>query len=65
VFDLPVFVVRSPALRLSFPPMKLFRIFKKQPRQDGDVPTARSTPSTSHPVDSEILAQGVDPITAE
>jgi hypothetical protein len=46
--------------------MNLFRILKKQPRQASDVPTASSTPNTSsHPVDSEILVQGADPITAE
>ena len=46
--------------------MNLFR--KKQPRhgQTSDVPTASSTCNTSsHPVGSEILVQGVDPITAE
>jgi len=46
--------------------MNLFRIFKKQPRQAGGEPTASSTPNIfSHTVDSEILVQGVDPITAE
>jgi len=51
--------------------MKLFSVFKKQPRYgqagvtDSDVPTTRSSPNTSHPVDSEILVQGEDPITAE
>jgi len=39
--------------------MNLFRIFKNQ-REAGDVPS-----TSSHPVDSEILVQGADPITAE
>ena len=51
----------SLALRLSFRLMNLFRIFKNQ-LEAGDVPT---NSSTSHPVDSEILVQGTDPITAE
>jgi len=54
--------------------MKLFHIFKKQPRRLGhgqatdvpaaSVPAANSTTS-SHPIGAEILVQGVDPITAE
>ena len=67
----------SPALRLLFTLMKLFRIFKKKPRRlehgeagDGptasDVPAASGTPNTySHPIGVEVLFQGVDPITTE
>ena len=45
--------------------VSLFRIFKKQSRLiPSDVPTAIGS-TTSHPVDSEILVQGADPITAE
>ncbi len=67
----------SPALRLLFILMKLFRIFKKPPRlldshgQATDVPTA-SVPAanstyitSSHPIGAEILVQGEDPIIAE
>ena len=49
----------------TFPLMNLFRIFKNRPRhhQASDVPTASST--SSYRIDSEILVQGADPITAE
>jgi len=53
----------SPALRLLlFRLMSLFRILKNQSRhrQASDVPS-----TSSHSVDSEILVQGADPITAE
>ncbi len=45
--------------------MNLFSVFKKQLGygQASDVPTV--VPNASHPVDSEVLCQGVDPITAE
>jgi len=47
--------------------MKLFSVFKKKPRhgQAGVIATDVPTPNTSHPVDSEVLLQGKDPITAE
>ena len=71
----------SPVLRLSFPLMDLFplRIMPTVPTVPtpsavptfptaSDVPIARNTPDTSetsHPIDSEVLAQGSAPITAE
>jgi len=60
----------SPTLRRLLFPMKLFSVFKKKPRHGQasviatDVPTL-DTSQSSHPVDSEVLWQGKDPITAE
>jgi len=42
--------------------MKLFSVFKKGVTAGGAPP---ATSDTSHPVDSEVLFRGVDPIIAE
>jgi len=44
--------------------MKLFSVFKKQPRY-GQAAVAAGGATTPHPVDSEVLVEGVNPITAE